>query len=99
MKRVASNKIKAGTANIKCAKDFADSLSESEVKVLELSEEETNRRNTNLKLKKIISDSKKIKDISKCHYFYVENSNIKQRQLSPQEHPSQPGSSKTVPKA
>lgn len=85
VKRVASNKTKAETAVIVDAESFANALESSVVKVMYLSDEEKSRRNIRIGLKSIIAQSKKLKDISKSHFFNVVNGTVKIQRVSPSQ--------------
>lgn len=83
VKRVARRKILTEDSVIKNAEDFSKALRSSDVNVLWFSETEKANRNNLLNLKKTFTQSKKLKDISKCHYFYVIDGNVKFERLSP----------------
>ena len=83
VKRLASNKVKSGKIEIQSANDFMNSIQDINVKVLYLSEEEMSARYYALNLSQIIQQAKKVKDISKSHYFYVNKSQILADKTSP----------------
>ena len=83
VKRLATNRVKSGKIGTQSANDFVNAIQDINVKVLYLSEEEKSARNYALKLSQIIQQAKKVKDISKSHYFYVGKSQIIAEKTSP----------------
>ncbi|XP_065645610.1 uncharacterized protein LOC136076073 [Hydra vulgaris] len=68
-------KVKTSQYEIRSAADFALALQDLQTSIVHMSENDTRQQKNELGFSSILSYSRKIKGISKSHYFYVQNDN------------------------
>ena len=83
VKNTAARKVLANRTMITNAETFAQELKSCKIEVIWLSKEEKKQRNSEVGLSKLVANSKKLKDISKCHFFFSQNNKIECKTLSP----------------
>ena len=84
VKQIAPLRVKSSQYEIRSAADFALALQDLQISVIHMSENDKRQQKNELGFNSILSYSRKIKGISKSHYFYVQNDNVAPMLFSPE---------------